>query len=903
MRRLIWCCANVWCWANIRCWAICFAFQPLLSCQADEQPIDQAEVLGILERTPWHNTRLLGSPEPPLPYTTEPVLTGINWDRPMYAKSEPGTTNLLIILQGGEKDKPTRILRIDTQRPTETSELLKIDGSIAYGLAFDPDYETNGYLYVFLNGPTDEPERKNRISRFHVDNTPSRECDPASELVIIQWRSMGHDGGELGFGADGMLYISSGDGTSDSDGWLSGQDVSNLLGGVLRIDVRNAGAASPYQIPNDNPFLGVEGARGELWAIGLRNPWRLWCDRKSGQIWVGNNGQDLWESVHLIRRGENYGWSVYEGSHPFYPQRQRGPAEIVAPTIEHHHTEARSLTGGVVYRGDQHPELDGAYIYGDYSTGKIWGIRHNGTEVTWHQELADTPHQIAGFAITPTGMLVVVDHGGSLHRLKKSRSVPRTTDFPRRLSETELFESLKDHVVKPGILPYSVNAPAWNDHATAERFLAIPDDSRIDASGNRGWNLPDGSVVIQTLSLPQNEVPRRIETRLLLRDQNEWAGYSYRWNDEQTDATLVAKEGEDIEVRSVDGKPISWHIPSRSECMSCHSRAVNFVLGLSTPQMNRRHAYGSITADQLSTLDHIKLFEKAPTREGPTLATPYDATQPLAARARSYLHVNCSSCHVEAGGGNARMELEFTRKLDDMRLIDARPQHASFGIGDAMLVAPGQPDRSVLVARVSRRGAGQMPPLCSRVVDEVGVNLIKDWIAALPKRERDFVRAWTTSQVLELWKTSNDERSLENGKQLYRELGCIQCHRLADEGGGAGPDLTRLPAKLSPEQLIESIVEPSANIAPEYALTMITTTDGRVLSGRIEHEDTELIRLRSPESFDTPITIETTEVDQRTLSKVSMMPADMLNSCSEQEILDLLAYVLSPERQTDPSAQ
>ena len=355
----------------VRFYALVCAAQTGLWCAAAEVDQDQATV-GIAERIAWQNTRLIGSPEPPLPYTTEPVFQQITWDRPLYAKAEPGTRNLLVVLQGGEKDKPTRIQRLDTSQPEQTTELLRMGGRLAYGLAFDPDYEANGFLYVFTNGPTGEPERKNRISRFHVGRNSPQACDPSSELVILEWRSMGHDGGELGFGADGMLYISSGDGTSDSDGWLSGQDVSNLLGGVLRIDVRGSTEATPYQVPPDNPFVDVEGARGELWAFGLRNPWRLWCDQPSGQIWVGNNGQDLWESVHLIRRGENYGWSVYEGSHPFYPQRQRGPTEIVPPTVEHHHTEARSLTGGVVYRGDQLPELDGAYVYGDYATGKIW---------------------------------------------------------------------------------------------------------------------------------------------------------------------------------------------------------------------------------------------------------------------------------------------------------------------------------------------------------------------------------------------------------------------------------------------------------------------------------------------------------------------------------------------------
>lgn len=876
---------------------------PIAICIASSGAKGEDTVTGIAERTPWHNTRLVGSPEPPLPYSTEPVFTDVDWDRPIYAKAEPGTPNVLVVLQGGEKDRPTRILRLNEKQPDQVTEFFRLERFLVYGLAFDPAYSQNRFVYLFMNGPTGEPERTNRIVRYQLRDDADRTCDPDSELVILQWRSMGHDGGELGFGKDGMLYISSGDGTSDSDGWLSGQDITNLLGGVLRIDVRQASPDQPYQIPSDNPFLDIDGARGEVWAFGLRNPWRLWCDPQSGQVWVGNNGQDLWESVHLIRRGENYGWSVYEGSHPFYPQRQRGPAAIVPPTLEHHHTEARSLTGGVVYRGSRHPELDGAYIYGDYSTGKIWGVRHDGSNVTWHQELADTALQIAGFAISPSGALLIVDHGGALHRLIQSPPVQSPVPFPRLLSETELFESVADHRPAPGILPYSVNAPGWHDGAVAERFLAIPSDDRIDAGGNRGWDLPNGSVLIQTLSLPTSSGQQRMETRLLVRQQNEWAGYSYRWNDEQTDAELVGRSGIEITRPDVNSTSVPWHIPSRAECMSCHSRAVNFVLGLSAAQMNRSHRYDSVTADQLATLEHIGLFERSPTRDQPTLVDPYHETHPIDARARSYLHVNCSGCHVEAGGGNARMELEFHRSLDEMRVVSARPQHATFQIPDAMIVAPGQPERSVLFQRISRRGAGQMPPLFTHLVDAAGRDLIGQWIAGLPRNERPFVRAWNRQQLVASLDKLNEARSLESGEKLYRDLGCIQCHRFNEEGGGAGPELTKIASQRTAVQIVESIADPSATIAPEYALTLLSLSDGTSLSGRVEYEDEQVLRLRSPESFDQPITINQSEIEARRQSNVSMMPADMLNTCSEEEILDLLAYLLSaggPPRSDTP---
>src|SRR5207249_4504239 len=305
----------------------------------------------------------------------------------------------------------------------------------------------------FSNGPTPETNRMDRISRYTVERQAPNRCDLNSELPIIEWRSMGHDGGGIVFGHDGMLYISSGDGTSDSDDWVMGQNLSELNGGILRIDVDRTDGARPYSVPKDNPFVGLKEARPEKWAYGLRNPWRLTIDEKTGRIWVGNNGQDLWETAHLVRPGENYGWSVMEGSHPFYLNRKPGPTPIVKPTIEHHHSEFRSLTGGCVYYGSKYPELRGAYIYGDYSTGKIWGMKHDGTKPIWHRELCDSHLQVTCIAVDRQGELIIADHRGQ-DKGAFFTFVPTpkntTSNFPRRLSESGLFASVAGHQMKPG---------------------------------------------------------------------------------------------------------------------------------------------------------------------------------------------------------------------------------------------------------------------------------------------------------------------------------------------------------------------------------------------------------------------------------------------------------------------
>jgi hypothetical protein len=264
-------------------------------------------------------------------------------------------------------------------------------------------------------------------------------------------------------------------------------------------------------------------------------------------------------------------------------------------------------------------------------------------------------------------------------------------------------------------------------------------------------------VLVKTFSLAIDptlpDARRRIETRLLTRQAGQWAGYSYIWNDEQTDATLVAASGQDRVYTVADPKAPggkrqqTWHYPSRAECMVCHSRAANFVLGLSVVQMNKDHDYGGTTANQLRTLEHLGIFSskkgggasKLPKRpkDYPHLVDPFDARADLDARARSYLHANCSQCHVHAGGGNSQIELEFTAKPDRMNLFDVRPMHQVFDLADARLVASGNPERSILYQRVARRGPGQMPPLASSEVDRQAVELLRNWISQLkPSAEK-----------------------------------------------------------------------------------------------------------------------------------------------------------------------
>lgn len=779
---------------------------------------------GRLEkRIPLTTSTVVGSPDPPRPYQTERVYKDVPTSWPVIPHMIPGSDEMLVIALNASYGT-TRIHRMKDDPKSKMWEPWLISPHTAYQMEFHPKFAENGYVYIGSNGrgPLLQPAEgkhsmKTRITRFTMQTKPPHEIVPGSEITIIDWDSDGHNGGAMVFGHDGMLYVTTGDGTSDSDKNLTGQDMTNLCGKVLRIDVdhpepaREPGGADPkknYSVPKDNPFVDLKDARPEIWALGLRNPWRICVDKKTGHLWTGNNGQDLWEQAYLIKKGENYGWSVMEGSHPFYPDRDAGPGPFIKPTVEHHHSEARSLTGGLVYYGKKYPDLTGAYIYGDYSTGKIWAVKHDGTKILWHKEIADTRLTITGFGIDRQGEILIADFikDGGLYTLVPTPPTVKST-FPRKLSESGLFKSVKGHVMEPALIPYSVNSVLWSDGAGKQRWLGLPANERIGYTNSRGWNFPDKTVIVKSFYIEAEEGKpesrRWIETRFLTKQGSEWHGYSYSWNDAQDEGALIEAKGTDREFsikvpvsqeypRGV--KKLNWHYPSRAECMVCHSRAANWVLGFTELQMNKEHEYdcvpsflpkgakGPVTVreNQLVVFERLGLFKvdwvnevreaqrkelkakgkkdpyidaflerqsatrgqrtpvkstllSLPPEKSPRLVDPYDAKQDLNLRVRSYLHSNCAQCHVKEGGGNAQMEMEFTQPLDMMRIISVKPQHDSFGLQDAKLIVPGFPDRSVLLHRIAQRDKGHMPPLATRLVDDKAVEMMRAWIGGLKK--------------------------------------------------------------------------------------------------------------------------------------------------------------------------
>jgi uncharacterized repeat protein (TIGR03806 family) len=735
--------------------------------------------VGIAKRTLWTTSRIKGTPEPPPPYRSEVAFPRMTFSEPLDMVQAPGSDRLLIAERKG------KIFSFHNSRQADKELLLDVKKSI-YAIVCHPKFAENGYLYVtYIVDPDKDMPTGTKVARFHVKQGDSWSCDRSSEKIIFEWPSGGHNGGCLKFGPDGYLYIGTGDGSGIADELHSGQNLGDVLASLLRIDVDRPDQGKTYSVPRDNPFVDMKGARPEVWAYGLRQPWRYSFDSKTGDLWVGEVGQDLWEMVYKIEKGGNYGWSVMEGTHPFRPERKRGPTPILPPVIEHSHTDFRSLTGGYVYHGKRLPELEGAYIYGDFDTGRVWSFRYDGKKVSDHMELVDTPYRIVSFGEDAAGEIYFVDFiGGQIHRLVKAPKVVQAAPFPRTLSETGLFASVKDHKPAPGLIPYSVNSQLWGDHATKERYLGLPGDSGIEfdvltypqpsPGAPPGWRFPDGTVLVKTFFMDMERgnpaTRRRLETRILHFEQLEgtqevgdqyWRGYTYVWNDEQTEAFLAPAAGlnRDLTIRDkqAPGGTVkqTYHFPSRAECTLCHTMPAKFALGVNTAQFNKEHDYGGVKANQLRTLEHLGIFltpekprDKVMPAKGPvkmvraTLPKPpedlpriidhMDVTQDLNLRARSYLHSNCSHCHMKWGGGNADFLLLATLDLKNMGIVNVKPAHGAFDIKDARIVAPGEPDRSILLYRMNKLGLGRMPHIASSIIDEPAIALIRDWIRQLP---------------------------------------------------------------------------------------------------------------------------------------------------------------------------
>jgi putative heme-binding domain-containing protein len=567
--------------------------------------------------------------------------------------------------------------------------------------------------------------------------------------VIIRWLSGGHNGCTLAFGKDGYLYISTGD-AADPDPPDSkrktGQDNRDFLACILRIDIDKSDGTNAYAVPADNPFLNMADVRPEIWAFGFRNPFRMSFDQPTGDLWVGDVGWEQWEMIYRVQRGGNYGWALREGPNTAVRRDiQQGPGPILPPVVSLPHSDAASITGGFVYHGRKIPKLNGAYLYGDWETGKFWALRHRNGVLQSNDELCDTALKPVAFALTRESELLILDYNGGLYEFA-SNEAPATAglSFPRRLRQTGLFASIQPLLPAPGTIVYRIAAPMWNDHAIAEWLLAIPGNGVIQTSGGVGniagetWAFPTNTVLARTLSLELEAGHpaslRRIETQLLHWDGQAWNPYSYQWRSDQSDADLVGNAGTNVtffvnDPSAPGGKRSTpWRFMTRAECLRCHNAWAGEALTLNWLQLGSPDAEES-QISQLVALDALRLRNAPGTVE--PLAYPYDDSFTIAERARSWLHVNCSACHRLGAGGAVSLHLNYEKRLAETRAVDVKPARGDFSLTEARIIAPGDPYRSTLFYRINTGGAGRMPHIGSRLPDPDGINVVRDWIQSL----------------------------------------------------------------------------------------------------------------------------------------------------------------------------
>lgn len=688
------------------------------------------------QRLPWTTSRIRGSPDQPFGYTLERRFGGLSFTNPVDLAFLREIDRWMVGEQGGKVFSFDRRGQ-NVSLAADFGPVIGREGSF-YALTFDPNFASNRFVYVCYAQKPELPDGS-RVSRFKVTSDPETKIDLASEEILITWLSGGHNGCCLKFGADGYLYISTGDaaGPNPPDPLKTGQDVTDLLSSILRIDVHKKSNGRNYSVPADNPFTGHANARPEIWAYGFRNPWRMAFDGKTGDLWVGDVGWELWELVYKVQRGANYGWSIVEGRQPVLPNDPRGPTPILPPTKEHSHSEAASITGGLVYYGKKFPALTGAFIYGDWETGKIWALRGETNAVTFLEELCDSTTRIIAFAEDAAGEVFVLDYNGGLYELVENTNPHSPQDFPRKLSDTGLFSSIQNLIPAPGVYRFDVNAAMWNDFGSAERLVALPGESSI-STREQPWRFPSNAVLARTITLELERGDRssakRIETQLLHFNGDGWGAYSYRWRDDGSDADLVAAEGADELLRVKDSRQPGgirfqpWRFASRSECLRCHNTWCGTALGFQPEQLG----------SQLDALAELKLITAKPRENKKQLVSPYDHSADLDARARSYLHVNCSHCHRESAGGSVPSVLNYELPLDKMRSVNARPILGDMGLANGKVIAPGEPFSSVLLFRMSTGGRSRMPYLASELVDEEGVGLLRDWIASLDGKATKF---------------------------------------------------------------------------------------------------------------------------------------------------------------------
>ncbi|KMT66807.1 PQQ-dependent sugar dehydrogenase [Catenovulum maritimum] len=594
------------------------------------------------------------------------------------------------------------------------------------GIAFHPNFgQAENRVFILYNDINNQG--RSTLSSFNFDTT-NWQINANSEKVILTLDQPipFHNGGDIAFGNDGMLYASFGDSEMD----FHSQNLHNLYGSLIRIDVDTY----PYTIPNDNPFntgqaicQHFEDTRTsdcpEVFAYGFRNPWRFSIDSQTGIPWVGDVGDSRYEEIDRIISGGNYGWPIMEGAHCIQANCDQSAYQL--PISDYGRDSGVSVVGGYVYRGTESPSLFGQYIFGDIYSGNFWQVAADALVGTDESSLISS-HGIAAMAQGNNGEVYQLqffsddetETGINVYKISGGGGVNAT--MPDKLSDTGCFDPINKSSAQ-GVFEYSINNSLWSDGALKQRAFAIPNNTKIDVQLDGDFLFPENSILIKHFL----DGDTFLETRLLVNHSTGWQGYSYEWNSEQTEANLLSSG----KTTKRDG--FTHTFPSQNQCGSCHTNAANFSLGVEVSQLNKQDP--NINANQVDYLTSAGYFSQPIwSSESDKLFALDDSSVSLEDRAKSYLHSNCSGCHRPGTTNRSTMDLRMSTPLNNMNVCESDPILTNLGDDSAKLIKLGDADSSVLLMRMKSNDQNlTMPPIARLKEDTAATQLISEWINTL----------------------------------------------------------------------------------------------------------------------------------------------------------------------------
>jgi hypothetical protein len=492
-----------------------------------------------------------------------------------------------------------------------------------------------------------------------------------------------------------------------------------------------------------------------MFAIGLRNPYRMTYDPVDRLVWIGDVGQEDHEEVDVLRPGANFQWDIMEGlavmSRPSDPMRER-PGVWTDPVLAYDRADFRAMIGGYVYRGAQLASLYGRYVHADFRSGNIWAASYEiadgevqvlDSEIILESDLKAAESGITSFAVDRDGSLHVLTLGAESRILRLEEAL-RHAVGPTRLSQTGLFADLGQLEPAQGLAPYSITTPLWSDGSVKRRFVAMAPGERARHSRDAPFELPVGTLLVKHFEIALDERKpeevHRLETRVLVVDAQGVYGASYRWRADQSDADLLLEHAEEeLEIIDRQGHRRSQvHIfPSPGECLRCHQGDFPGALGLKTAQLNGPDPSTSellalAASDRLDGLP-AEVTDGGSRDDLPRFSALDDESASLEHRVRSYLDANCSHCHGMRQMHGTRWDARFQTPLEDAHIVDGEVNGFE-GSEELRIVTPGSPERSAIYLRAASADRNhRMPPLGSARPDAAFLDVLSAWIRSLQK--------------------------------------------------------------------------------------------------------------------------------------------------------------------------